>query len=95
MDKEILLLTYAFRYALGRNTGALSDVMEKYRDVKGNFKVWQLESWIANVNYQIKLLECANDYFSKGIVNIGRAYRFYCKLLIRQVSFEAFLLVYK
>lgn len=68
MDKEILLLTYAFRYSLDRHTCALQDVMEKYREIKDNFKVWQLKVWIKDIEYELGIQKYSRACFAEIVV---------------------------
>jgi hypothetical protein len=41
-----VILIYAYRYGMGRNTGAVVDAIECIKENIGNFKKWEINSMI-------------------------------------------------
>jgi len=53
-NKDTRMLMYAFRYALGRMTGAVDDVISSIKENIGNLQQHQIEQIIKEIN------ECPN-----------------------------------
>ncbi len=51
-DKTLFI--YAFRYALGRQTGALTDCLNHFKQHKSSYEKWELDTLFAEVNQQIE-----------------------------------------
>lgn len=52
--EERTIFIYAFRYSLGRQTGALNDCLTYFKKHKSSYEKWELDTLFAEVNQQIE-----------------------------------------
>jgi len=60
VNRQVLMLTYAFKYALNRPLETVFDVMEEYEEIKHQFKQREIKQWIECIEYEIKMLSYLN-----------------------------------
>jgi len=63
-DKDKRILMYAFRYSLGRMTGAVDDVISTILNNVDFFASWELKSFIQEIKDYPNLNICRREWYT-------------------------------
>lgn len=83
--EERTIFIYAFRYALGRQTGALTDCLTYFKKHKSSYEKWELDTLFAEVNQQIEWNQQVKGEFicNSGLIEFRN---YLCSILQEEID---------